>query len=326
MHVFIAVLLWILWILGGAFGLLLAFVVVSLPLDAIGRRKMRSYAWTDLESAPESRETLIVYLPGLLAIARTSSLDVIDVWQRYGDVMLVEYGRTDKFDPSYIIKLVVSELRDRLRSGKYKHLIFIGSSMGGRLAYDVLQVGALRYGLLPVMKRRSGLRVHLMLLDSPTSASDLYLVPPWAVKVAPGLIRILPFGPIWDSFHLISKIFIPPKKENLEPGVDIVELNRRVDEAKQFALSFWRDEVRYIVTDGEPGEQMPYGLIDDVVFVHSSGDDDTVRPSAFSKWAVAYPTIEGPIEVDSKHVAFSEKPRAWRDAFDVLLARLVARE
>ena len=45
MHVFIAVLLWILWILAGVVGLALAFVVVSLAFDAIGRRKMLSCAW-----------------------------------------------------------------------------------------------------------------------------------------------------------------------------------------------------------------------------------------------------------------------------------------
>ncbi|MEP7205127.1 MAG: hypothetical protein ABI716_02960, partial [Candidatus Saccharibacteria bacterium] len=143
------------------------FLVLAMTLvaDAFLRRGLESRPTLKIveSSRPTQAKTLIVYLPGILASAKDSSVDLIDVWRRFGDVVLVEYG-DNRFDGARVVSEVVAELR-RLQSGttRYEQIVFIGSSMGGLLADDViLQMGS-----------DNSVLVDLLLIDAPTSAADL---------------------------------------------------------------------------------------------------------------------------------------------------------
>lgn len=297
------------------FSLILFLAVITLPVsvplllfESLLRRRLKADVRIDIEPG-HAKNVLIVYLPGILAGARASSVDLIEIWrQRAENIMLVEYG-DDRFDGCATAKNTFEAIQYHLsvnRFGEsYERIIFIGSSMGGLLAYDIIQ-----------HIKQYDIRVSkdLILLDTPTSLDDFQ---PPNDKTAP-LLRFLPFGPILNKFNLVSLMFVPPKEQNIEEGVDRKELSRRVDEGKSFRVSFWRDELMYIMDHGIPIKDSLEGLVDRLVYVRSKRDVDTVRPEAFDKW-FATTKIASWFEVDSTHVGFAERPKTWQRAFEILL-------
>ncbi len=283
---------------------IVSVLVLSFVVDAVLRQRLSSDVSVSTERGSANNSVLIVYLPGILASARENSVDLIDIWRRNSDlVMLVEYG-DERFDGAFCAKVVSDAIRRQNNITPFLRVQLIGSSMGGLVAYDVIQQLKL-VGTVPI---------ELILLDAPTSSSDFqapnHLVAP--------VLRALPFGPIWNRLNLIDKMFVPPKEENIEPGVDRAELTRRVNEGKAFRISFWRDELVYIMSHGAPGLDSLEGKVDRLVYVRSTRDNDTVRPEAYNTWAATTSVITR-IEVDSTHVGFAERPKTWRQAFEKLL-------
>jgi pimeloyl-ACP methyl ester carboxylesterase len=240
-----------------------------------------------------------------LAGARSSSQGLSDIWQDNGDVLYVEYGGT-RFRANEVVRKVVGFIN----SHSYGRIVLIGASMGGLLANDIVQR----------LDRAMQNKVELVVLDAPTSARDFQ---PPLDKFSP-LVRVLPFGPIWNIMSRLAMKFIvrPPKEQNIEKGVDRIELARRVAQARSYPLSFWRDQIKYMVTHPKlrPGSLVH---VKQVVYVRSERDTDTVRPTAFNAWQGARgtrPVVR--IEVDSTHVGFAERPQTWRRAFRKIFAKL----
>lgn len=280
-------------------------IVLSFGVDSVLRGQLSSKVSVDYLKGTSKSSTLIVYLPGILASAKNSSVDLIGIWRHYGDVYLVEYG-DNRFSGSVIVRLVSNQIIRRQRAAQpYRRIVFIGSSMGGLLAYDVIR--SLRKSLMVTP-------IELIALDAPTGAADFQ--PPNNL-VAP-ILRLLPFGPIWNKLNLVSKMFVPPKEVNIEPGVNRAELARRVGEGKNYRLSFWRDELCYIMGHGalRPGSLV--GQVYRLTYVRSIRDNDTVRATAYNAWAATTP-IATRVEVDSTHVGFAERPKTWQQAFRKLL-------
>ena len=289
---------------------LVSVLVLSFVLDYALRS--RAVAGGDVavsaESGTANNHTLIVYFPGILAGGRSSSVDLIDTWRSHGDrVLMVEYGR-ERFDGRVIVDGVVRRIRRENALTPFRTIKFIGSSMGGLLAYDVIR--QLHLG--------KSVSIGFYPIDAPTSSSDFQ--PPNHL-VAP-LLRVLPFGPIWDKLNLVSLMFVPPKEANIEAGVDRAELARRVEQGKSYPLSFWRDELVFIMNHGAPKPGSLEGLVDDEVYVRSTRDNDTVRAQAYGVWALTKSEVTR-MEVDSTHVGFAERPDTWRQAFEQLLDRRV---
>lgn len=283
-------------------------LLLSLVADYFLRKGLKSDIKIDIEPG-YANDVLVVYLPGILAGTRASSVDLIEIWRQCAEnIILVEYG-DDRFDGRAVAKKTFEAIQYLLSVNRadhpYKRVIFIGSSMGGLLAFDVIQ---------HIKKYDIRVKKELILLDAPTSLADFQ---PPNDKIAP-LLRFLPFGPIWNRLNLVAKMFVPPKEENIENGVDRAELARRVNEGKSFRASFWRDELMYMMDHGIPAKSSLKGLVDRLVYVRSRRDNDTVRQEAYYKWE-ATTNIAKWFKVDSTHVGFTERPKTWQQAFKKLL-------
>lgn len=294
----------------------LAFVAVFITvIDALLRLRLEPRVRVEFEEStgPETR-TLIVYLPGILASARGSAGDLLDDWREYGDVLLVEYG-DDRFVADKVVEATVAAITSRLQEKTYTQIVFLGSSMGGMLVYDV----TMRLGVaLDLIDDPFSLpQIDLVVLDAPTSARDF--VSP-NDKLA-GVFQVLYPGPIMNQLNLVAEMFVPPKEDNVEPGVDREELVRRVSEGSSFRFSFYADEVRYLMNHGplSPGLD---GLVHSVTYVQCVRDNVTIRPEASDAWFWAFMDTRV-VQVDSTHVGFAERPHTWEIAFRDILGSVV---
>jgi hypothetical protein len=261
----------------------------------------------DIIHGESNSKNLIVYLPGILAGAESSAVDLIPIWLKAGDVMLVEYGK-EKFDANLIESEVLLELRDDGYLNDPDQMItFIGSSMGGLIAYDVLE--SIENSNTD---DRVKAKINLILLDAPTCRQDFQS----PNDVLSPILVAFPFGPNWDRIlrFVIPVFYVQPKEQNIEPSVNRAVLKARVDEAKSYRLSFWRDEVKFIVEHGIPNDESLGNLVGKVIYVRSIRDDDTVRFDAYYRWERVFPQA-AIFYVDSTHEGFAERPETWRQTF-----------
>jgi len=298
--------LYILWAVAEIF---VVAIVLLFALDAALRLRLNSDVSVSIETGSANNGTLIVYLPGILSGGRASSVDLIDVWRRHSDrVMLVEYG-DNRFDGEFCARAVSDAIKRQAADTPFRRIVFIASSMGGLLADDVIRQ----------LKLDDSVSTELILLDAPTSASDLQAFNGLIARVAPPILRMFAPGPISNQLNLVGWLFVPPKDENVEPGVNRAELARRVKAAGSYRLSFWHDQLVYITSHGAPKADSLEGRVDRLVYVRSTRDHDTVRPEAYKTWA-STTRIATRKEVDSTHVGFAERPKTWQQAFEELLS------
>lgn len=266
--------------------------------DAAGRQLLNgSTEFVFLKSTTSSSRVLFVHLPGILA-SRTSS-GVVSVWRQYGDVVLVEY-EGDRFNGTVTARMVANALSEGLDLRRYEAVVFIGSSMGGLVAYDT-------YNYLP--KDLADFR--FIVVDAPTGRADLQ--PPLDV-ISLGSYAWWA-GPISNPLSSLyfKATFVTPREENIEAGVDRAKLAKSVAEQMSHPVSWSMDQNRYIV--GHP--TVVEGSLQDVrfVYVRSTRDHDTTRAEAFDVWNAATNGEALRLEVDSTHVGYAERPEAWAEGF-----------
>lgn len=289
-----------------------ATIVVSLVLDVYLRRDLeqaqeavKMVPLPKISYGPTSNNTLIVYLPGILASADMISPRVLNKWTERGEVWGANYT-LPRFMPDRIAREVSTWILNRCEQDTSVHnVVFIGSSMGGLLANDVLQL------LRQHEHRHRIVSKKLLLVDAPTERKDLqrqlYLTAP--------LMRLLPFGPLWNhlSGPIMKLLFIPPKKGEIDSDVDLKWLTQQVEAACSFPLSFWRDQIMYIIDHGA----LEANSIDcPVLYIRSTKDDDTVSESAISSWfQAAAGRRELLMAYGAKHVAYAQNPSKYEEVF-----------
>lgn len=142
----------------------LAFLVVLgllFGIDALLRWFMKSGVRFDMLDAKAPTSRLIVYVPGILADGVQSSDSIRDGWLAKADVVTISYDG-QRFRPNRVVEAVAGRIS--CASRKYDRITVIGSSMGGLIAYDAIE-----------LIRECGWtvdRIDLVLVDSPTSSSD----------------------------------------------------------------------------------------------------------------------------------------------------------
>ncbi len=297
-----------------AVGVLLAVTVVSLLLDWLLRADiavpaMDACTINQLRSS-EKDDVIIIFLPGILAASSAMSDRILDVWARFGQVWGVDYT-PPRFRPEHIVSLVRDQLlRACLGEADVKRVVLIGSSMGSLLAYDIRQS----------LEKSSmfNVDVDLVVVDAPTGRKDFQPLLYWTSW----FVHILPFGPLWNhlSKPIMKKLVIPPKEGEIDADVDRDWLDQQVAGARSFPLSFWRDQVMFILNHGAPA---PDSVDEPLVYIRSTKDDDTVRPEAEEKWHAAYigpANFWHPQKAEgAKHAAFAQNPRAYEEVFSYTL-------
>ncbi|MES2876458.1 MAG: hypothetical protein V4678_03220 [Patescibacteria group bacterium] len=286
---------------------MLWIIVAVIAIDAVLRLiVLKSDTRFDFRKSDTSNSnTLLVYLPGILADGVQSSLLMVPTWQQYGDVLLVSYDGK-RFKPQSISQDVAEWIKNRKR---YDKVVFIGSSLGGLLAYDTearLTIGGVH-----------DIDVDFLLLAAPTEWGDLK----GPGKVSP-LMYLWWAGPISNATTgklFLKALFQKPKDDNIEDGVDRKELEQRVREAQSTPFSVYADQIRYVLGHGRPPEGSLIGI--DAVFV-SFERDEIVAEQAHRSWKPAFGGTLPLIKSDMTHVGYNEMPKASIRSFELAFAEL----
>lgn len=250
---------------------------------------------------------MILFLPGLIANARSMPRLIEEEWAKVGGVWAVEYS-IPRFTPERIVDEVVEfivrycEEHDQ----KMQHIVLIGSSLGGILAYDV-------QARLRVRNATADRTVSLVVIDSPTNGSDLHA----PLGTLAQVVRIAPLGPILNclSPFLMNLLAPKPAEHRRGMGVDGNELARSVKNARRYPLSFYRDQVLYIVKHDTLRD---YSLENRrLFFIRSQGDALVDSFQAMDSWRSATGTRGFSFTfVDADHAAYQLQPHRYRQAFE----------
>ena len=279
----------------------IVIVIVVAVVDFALHSVARSNASIEFVAAKDDvANQLIIYMPGVIAPARDSAGPLLDVWLQYGDVLLVDYS-DERFDSHIVAKQTIKAIREKLRDYSYDSMLFIASSMGGRLSVDVA-VGLHEFNP-PAL--------YLLAVDAPMSSDDL-------LNPFMGFAQLLRTGPIVDSLGLTYFAAAPPSLENLEPGVDQSEVMRRVNVARSYKLSFLEDQAHYLGGLKALSEGELVDVFESIAYVRCTRANNAIDPQAVAAWSMAFPETTV-IEVDSTHVGFAEWPKTWDNTFRSLL-------
>lgn len=298
-------------VLGGTVLVLVVLVVVALVIDLLMRHSIKSSVGFEYDSKYHSNQcsTAVIYLPGLLAHGGISSREVRDTWAQYGGVVAVNYDG-GRFRPRQVIQTVSDMIETDWGVGKFRQIVFVGSSMGGLLAHGVHQ---------ELRKRGIKIPTGIIALDAPTRSKDLQA----PLDKYAAVFRFLPAGPAFNLVPVPRILFRGPKQDSLERTVVMnpQNLNAGVAYSQSRKTSYYLDQVAFIASQhGLARDSLRYCK---VAYVRSSKDVDTVRASAFQQWNDAACGQAHHIEVSAKHVAYAESPSVYRDvafpaAFDAL--------
>lgn len=277
----------------------------------------------DFRYVPGSGRTLFVHMPGLMGDGLTQILNIMDTFTDHGDVLTVHYdGRfgksATKFDWCEAVSLTAREIVAASLQRRYDAFVFIGTSMGGKLAFITAQY-----------LRAVGIHTKAILVDAPLGRRDFQ----FPLNIASPALKFLPYIPVLNWFYVIPLLerlvikgmFVkPPKEDQIEPSLTAHEracLDATVVEARKTKMPFHRDEVLAILHPLED-ETSPWGL-KDVVYVRSKDDNDTVRDEAYDSWM---DLIGGQFYrrrlPNAEHCSYGQKPSRYRRVFPLALELL----
>ncbi len=268
------------------------------------------------------KRTLFVHLAGLNGDGMTQIANIISTFLTRGSLLAVHYEgdlgkNAGQFDPQLVIDKTTKEVVSYARSGGFESIVFIGTSMGAKLAYQI----AWR------LKEDHDIGSKASIIDPPLKRGDFQ--PP--LDIFAPVMRALLYIPLFNLLlfpplsHIFMKVLVkPPKKDNIESTLTLQErraLDKSIVQAKRTKPTFYRGQVATIMRRMPP-QGSPWGQ-GDVVYLRSSNDKDTVRPSAYDGWSRLLGFEPHFILVHgAKHCAYGENPTPYRrylpDAFDFL--------
>lgn len=282
----------------------------------------RAQVTTSLDAKPGS-STLFVHLPGLNEDGLEQIRNIIEVFD--GDLLTVhcngDYGKkANAFSAHEAVEVTSAGILDALDNQNYRHVILVGTSMGGKIAYLVADI---LWTECVVSK--------VVLIDSPLGRHDfqppLHLISP--------LLPLARYVPIFNLFFIIrpleklamSKLVVPPKDGEIDHLTDDerTALHESVAQARLTKLAFYADQSWEILRPLKHRRGSPWAA-SNVVYVRSTADDDTVRPSAYDSWCKVLGFNPKHILVDgAKHCSYGQMPQRYRNvlpgAFDLLRER-----
>lgn len=258
--------------------------------------------------------TLSIYLPGLVAHGDDSSRTVLQTWLKYGDVLTVSYTG-ERFNAADVIKNVVMRLRVDVGHDQF---VFIGSSMGGLLAVDIIDQ-LRKDGNTATVAASS-----IIFVDSPSGSRDMLS----GGNIGAPVLRFLPIGRAFNWLHLPM---VPPKDKNIEDLLDRDTIKAQaIKDMKKFPTSVWRDQLAYMAahpalraSNFSGLGQLIYLMCDRVV--DGVQQNETVKqPQAAETWRNF---VRGllVIGINSPHCGYLERPRTWNQHFEKVLQNVTAR-
>jgi len=295
---------WWLWIFAIPVGLVLLFIAAT-HLD----RALSGLKSDVILHGQRGEKTgrLIIYLPGILAHGDDSSRSLIDTWLRHGDVLTVSYVG-ERFDAAGVAKTVVRRLQNDLEHNQF---VFVGSSMGGLLAVDIVD----QMRLNP--NREVLVSSSFVLIDSPSGSKDMLS----GGNIGAPVMRLLPFGRMFNKLGapLMRAMLVPPKDENIEAHLDHDGIkSQAIEDMGKYPLSVWRDQLAYMAAHPALRPSSFAGL-NRLVYLRCDRNNETVQqPQAANRWARVSRELRI-IGVDSTHCGYLERPMTWNQHFEQVL-------
>lgn len=232
--------------------------------------------------------TAVVYIGGAGSSPKAQSAGLVPTLQAEAkDVYIVE-NAPDLFNVRKVIDLVV-------RTIKYHDKVtFIGGSMGGLVAYDVIK---------QLREQGDGRHFGVVLIDSPTNGDDVIGVPEIAKAFS-----WLPLGWITDQWYH------PPFDRNAPAVIDL-------DADRGQLETLWRSyETWKTPSWGDQGDFVfshdPMAKLTNVswYFVQSGADTFVDGNRAYANWETTQGKMSRTIVPDGAHLALLNRPRPYNDA------------
>lgn len=278
---------------------LVVVVLILLALiDGLSRQLMPTGATVRSELAENNRRLAVLYA-GLLNDVDTQFGAVAD-WYRTNGYDLLFVKATGVYCPECVAKSAAQAVEQAVEMKGYERIVFDGLSLGGRAAVDT-QLLLRKWGVpLP--------HAILLLEGAPMTYRSVF----GPLKYGAWVLARLPLGWLSDHVPVVNWMFVPPKEENIESGVERAALDQSIAAARRTPLSRYSSEMASFAGRGPYAPRSLYQLANRVVFMWFDKDHETVdQPVALREWQDAVgPQKIQVVHVNSTHVGIAEAPRA----------------
>jgi hypothetical protein len=255
-------------------------------MDAGLRWRLDSIVSVDIkpeQNVLRTHSTLIVYLPGMIAsVSQHEAL--LPTLREHGDVLCISY-EGGRFSAPEVVNKLIGDIYGYIvikqSYDPYRKIIFVGSSMGGLLAYDTIR----QLSQSPIWV--SIPPIELVLLDSPSTGHSL------KHSLAASVLGVLPFGPIFNRLL-------------------------RFETLRKYSISFWRDQLAYMLRHDDIEGGSLNDLVKLLTYIQCVCDNRVVRPSAFYKWMMTTKSVRL-LPVKAGHVRFGECLPDWQTVIEKAL-------
>ncbi len=276
-------------------------------------------------------DTTIYWIPGILSRGLESIMPVGNTIAGYGTVYVANFPGPF-FQPEEAARRIAVHAGSQIHAGK--KVVFIGSSLGGRLIPDVLRNLSTSPDIY-VNQRGMRERLHTLMVDAPVGASTFAYVPRYlgpAAKLASYALRPSERANRGYGATVMSQLTKElPKDENIivpDSGEAIMrmcgaplgpdsyrECVKRTAAANLSGHEFtlYASQLRWMLQTPVNFDAM--GLVAYPGYVACTGDNVTVRqPLARDTWKRRVPEMELD-EVESAHCAYLEAYPLWASMF-----------
>lgn len=244
-------------------------------------------------------DTAIAILGGAGMPQEQIDEEVRKVLRRKGNNLEFVYSQT-AFDKGVVVNYVLDQLKE------YPYVTFYVLSMGGMIAYDVIQ---------EARRRGDTRRFGLIMVDSPSSGDDVQMHTWGPVDAALKAASCLPWG-VFSNLVLSP----PTPKGDLSQAHprDPEELKALWKKYGEYGWSGASAQACYVFRH-DPLRKLE-GV--DAVYIRST-KDAFVKDSSIEGWKAAVDLSEGRIlHVDADHISLMDEPdayeRATKKAFDLI--------
>lgn len=240
-------------------------------------------------------QTAFVHFTGVVSSGTTHATPLRELWSQHGDVIVVEYS-----PHRFHSKTVIHDTYRQLIRWGYQRAILNGSSMGGLLATDLID-----------LDRAQGnkLRFAVLMQDVPQGLEDLHQrgQAEFASTVFhPGVVTNWLLTDLFWNF-----LFNPPEQYMLGDDVDQRLLERHHAASSNYPLSGYAGQVDYIVDHRGYQRNQYVGI--PLVVMQTDGDG-VVKPTA-EKWKAVFGGGAVIRVTETTHIGFVEYPRVWHAAY-----------
>ena len=232
----------------------------------------------------------IVFLDGVQSSGVTPGSTLSAFMQGYGDVVRVQYPESIGFNGKKAARQILEFIQH------YRQVVFVGVSLGGLLAYDII-----------ALAKRRGLKIdfRLGLISAPTGLTDLKDPNAKWARFIPGfpLPRIV-------SRKLLFKGPFP----DFDPSIDEAEkeeLDWHENNSREYPFGPWIRQVAFIARHPALDEEVLDRVV--TVYVRTQSDPYVRVRRAHINWGAAYwngslPEIVVPVDGHCNMLAY---PREW---------------